>query len=148
MRNILFTVNEQKELFHIYFKKINTITMKHEKKLKTANVLRYIARYKLIVISLLVFIFALLSGSEKYGGGIHGIIKNSPNALPWLILLIIIFIAWKKELVGGIIITLIGIAMLFFFVLLGNNFFLATFILTLLIIILGSFFILSWYLRR
>lgn len=142
------TVNEQKELFHIYFRKTKSKSMKPETKLKTANVLRYIARYKLIVISLLVFIFALLSGAEKYGGGIHGIIKNSPNALPWLILIILIFIAWRKELIGGIIITLIGIAILFFFVLFGNNFFLSTLILSLLIIILGSFFILSWYLRK
>ena len=122
--------------------------MNPKTKLKTANILRNIARYTLLVLVILVFIFALLSGAEKYGGGIHGIIKNSPNSLPWLILLILIFIAWKKELVGGIIITLIGIAMLFFFVLFGNNFFLSTFILTLLIIVLGSFFILSWYLRR
>ena len=122
--------------------------MKPKTKLKTANILRNIARYTLLVLGILVFIFALLSGAEGYGGGIRGIIMNSPNALPWLILLVFIYIAWKKELIGGIIITLIGIAMFFFFVLLGNNFFLSTFILTLLIILLGSFFILSWYLRK
>jgi hypothetical protein len=122
--------------------------MEKEKRILTANILRNIARYTLLVLGVLVFIFALFSGSEDYGGGIRGIIQNSPNALPWLILLILIFIAWKWELVGGIIITLLGIAMLFFFVLLGNNFFLITFILTLLIIMLGSFFIISWYLRK
>lgn len=118
------------------------------KKLKTANILRNIDRYTLLILGILVFIFALLSGSEDYGGGISGIIKNSPNALPWLVLLVLIFVAWKWELVGGIIITLLGLAMMYFFNFRGLNFFLVTFILTLLIIILGSFFILSWYLRK
>lgn len=118
------------------------------KKLKTANILRNIARYTLLVLGILVFIFALLSGSEDYGSGVSGIIKNSPNALPWLILLVLIFTAWKWELVGGIIITVLGIAMLYFFNFRGPNFFLVTFILTLLIVILGSFFIISWYLTK
>ena len=98
-----------------------------------------------MVLGILVFFFALLSGSEDYGGGISGIIKNSPNALPWLLFLVLIFIAWKWELVGGIIITLLGIAILYL-----SNFRvpILTFILVLLIIILGSFFILSWYLRQ
>ena len=117
-------------------------------RLKTANILRGTARYTLLVLAILVFIFALLSGSEEKGGGIAGIIKNSPNAIPWLILLIFVYVAWKWELTGGIIITLLGIAMLYFFVLASPNFFLATFILTLLIIMLGTFFILSWHLRK
>ena len=114
-------------------------------RLKTANILRNIARYTLLVLGILVFFFALLSGSEDYGGGISGIIKNSPNALPWLLFLVLIFIAWKWELVGGIIITLLGIGLLYI-----NNFRLPiiTFILILLFIILGSFLIRSWYLRK
>ena len=118
------------------------------KKLKTANILRNIARYTLLILGILVFIFALLSGSEDYGGGISGIIKNSPNALPWLVLLVLIFVAWKWELVGGIIITALGLAMMYFFNFRGPNFFLVTFILTLLIVTLGSFFIISWYLTK
>lgn len=110
--------------------------------------MRGIARYTLFVIGVLVFAFALMSGSESYGGGIRGIIKNSPNALPWLVLLVLVWVAWRWELIGGIIISLFGLWALFFFVLLGNNFFLSTFIIILLIILLGSFFILSWYLRR
>jgi len=115
---------------------------------KIAKYLRNIARYVLLIFGILVFIFALLSGSEDYGGGLHGIIKNSPNALPWLLLLILIFVAWKWELVGGILITLLGIFLLFFFVICGNNFFLSTLIITLIPIIFGCFFILSWYLTK
>ena len=118
--------------------------MEESRKLRVANILRNIARYVLLILGTLVFIFALFSGS----GGIKGIIQNSPNALPWLILLILVFVAWKWELIGGLIITLIGLVMLYFFNFHGPNFFLATLILTLIIIILGSFFILSWYLRK
>lgn len=117
-------------------------------RIKTANIFRNTARYSLLVIGVLVFIFALLSGAESKGGGVMGIIKNSPNALPWVLLLFLVYVAWKWELVGGIIITALGLFLFYFFNFAGNNFFLFTFILTLLIILLGSFFILSWYLRK
>ncbi|MCP5064004.1 MAG: hypothetical protein GY936_16300 [Ignavibacteriae bacterium] len=116
--------------------------------IKIANILRNISRFTLLLLGILVFIFALLSGSENYGGGISGIIKNSPNAIPWLILLLLVFVAWKWELIGGIIITLLGLGMIYFFNFSGPNFFLVTFILTLFITVLGSFFLLSWYLRK
>jgi len=117
-------------------------------RIKTANILRNTARYSLLIIGVLIFIFALLSGAESKGGGVMGIIKNSPNALPWVLLLILVYVAWKWELVGGIIITALGLFLFYFFNFAGNNFFLFMFILTLLIILLGSFFILSWYLRK
>ncbi len=115
---------------------------------KTAIYLRNVARYVLLAIGVLTFIFALLSGSEEYGGGLKGIVYNSPNALPWLVLLILVFVAWKWELIGGILITLLGIFFLFFFVLSGSNFFFVTLIITLIPIIFGSFFIISWYLTK
>ena len=90
--------------------------------MKTAKILRYIARYTLLIFGVLIFVFALLSGSETFGGGIKGILKNSPNALPWLILLILVVIAWKWELVGGILITLLGILALGFFGIFTANF--------------------------
>ena len=117
-------------------------------RIKTANIFRNTARYSLLVIGVLVFVFALLSGAENKGGGVMGIIKNSPNALPWVLLLVLVYVAWKWELTGGIIITALGLFLFYFFNFAGNNFFLVTFILTLLIILLGSFFILSWYLRK
>ena len=110
--------------------------MEKDKKIQTAN----IARYSLLCLSVLVFIFALLSGSEDYGGGLSGIIQNSPNALPWLLLLALTFIAWKWELIGGIIITVIGLYMVYFFNFEGQNFFAITFIITSVIVILGISF--------
>ena len=43
------------------------------------EMLRKIARTLLLAITTIVFVFALVSGSESYGGGLIGIIKNSPN---------------------------------------------------------------------
>ena len=40
-----------------------------------------------------------------------GVIKNSPNAAPWLGLLVFVFIAWKWELIGGVIFVLIGLVL-------------------------------------
>ena len=122
--------------------------MHQDKQIKTANWFRNIARYSILSIGILVFIFALLSGAEEYGGGLHGIIKNSPNVLPWVVLLVIVLIAWKWELVDGILIILLGIFAYWFISFRGNNFNLAPFIIFLLIILMGEFFLISWYLRR
>ncbi len=116
--------------------------------IELANIFRFMARYPLLILGILVFLFALVSGSEGFGGGIMGIIKNSPNAIPWLALLLFVLVAWKWELIGGIIITVLGMAMFYFFNFADPNFFLFTFILTIIITILGSFFIVSWLLRR
>ena len=122
--------------------------MENLKRIRTANILRYTARYFLLVAGILVFLFALVSGSEQYGGGVRGILQNSPNALPWVILLAALYIAWKRELAGGILITLTGIGMLVLFILKANQFFWPVLLLVLVIMLLGIFFILSWYLRR
>ena len=57
---------------------------------KIAKILRYTARTILLFISIFWFVFALLSGAEEYGGGVKGIITNSPNALPWLLLFVLV----------------------------------------------------------
>ncbi|MDX2442781.1 MAG: hypothetical protein QNK30_03165 [Bacteroidales bacterium] len=115
---------------------------------KTANILRNIARYTMLTIGILLFVFALLSGSEEYGGGLMGIIKNSPNAAPWLGLLVFVFIAWKWELPGGILIVSLGLFVTWFMSIRGNNFYIIPFIFFLLIITMGVFFLVSWYLRK
>ena len=122
--------------------------MRNYDRIRIANVFRNLARYTLLVVGIIVFLFALLSGSEDYGGGASGLIQNSPNAIPWLLLLILVFIAWKWELLGGIIITLLGLFLIYFFNFSGPNFFLVTFVITLVITLLGSSFLVSWYLRK
>lgn len=122
--------------------------MNQANKLIVANYFRNISRYALLILTVLALIFALLSGAGLNGGGVYGIVRNSPNALPWLILLAMIYIAWKWELIGGIIISLTGIFMMYFFHVFSSKFHIAALILTLMIFLLGTFFMMSWYLRR
>lgn len=139
-------INYHKNNFSFNKKKDNL--MKKEMKIKIADILQYIARYFLLIVTITIFIFSLLSGEEQYGGGISGIIKNSPNAIPWAVLFLLVLVAWKFELIGGIIITIGGLFFVYFFNFRGENFFLFTFILTMLITLMGIFFILSYYLRK
>ena len=122
--------------------------MHQDKQIKTANWFRNIARYAMLTIGVLIFVFALVSGAEEYGGGLQGVVKNSPNALPWVALLVIVFIAWRWELVGGTLIILVGGFAYWFISFRGNSFNVAPFIIFLLIILMGEFFLISWYLRR
>ena len=121
--------------------------MSKESNLLLAKYLRGIARYTLLVVLSLAFIFAIFSGSGDYGGGIKGIIKNSMNGAPWLLMLIILFVAWKWELVGGIIMTLLGFGAMYFFCYPWKGFEFA-FYLSLVIILFGLLFIVSWYLTK
>jgi len=113
---------------------------------KIAGYLRYTARTVLLALGILVFIFSLVSGSEQLGGGIEGIILNSPNAIPWAFLLGFILIAWRWELIGGSLIILMGLFTLFFFRGFEHPFVL--FVITIPLIVFGSFFIISWYLTK
>ena len=114
---------------------------------KLATFLRNVARSALLIIGICVFAFALVSGSEEYGGGISGIIQNSPNSLPWLLLLILSYISWKWELVGGILVVILGAIMMYFFHVFVV-FDLIPFILASSITLSGLFLISSWYLRK
>jgi len=114
--------------------------------IKIAKYLRYTSRITLIIIAISWFVFALLSGSEKLGGGLKGILQNIPNALPGLLLFVIVYVAWKRELIGGLAVTLIGLFTIFFFqtyksliTLLG---------ISLPLIIIGVFLLTSWYLTK
>lgn len=113
-----------------------------------SNFFSFVARYGLLLLSALLFLFALFSGAEEYGGGFKGIVLNSPNAWPWLALILLVLFAWKNEFLGGILITALGLYFVYYFNFSSPNFWLSTFLATLLIPILGSFFLLSWYWRR
>ena len=113
-------------------------------KAKSARITKNIVLTILLVISLFWFVFALLSGAEEYGGGIHGILMNSPNAIPWLVLFVFVIIAWRWNLIGGILIGLIGVFTLFFFNAFREPF--ALFAISLPLIIMGGLLIWSWYL--
>jgi lipid-A-disaccharide synthase-like uncharacterized protein len=76
------------------------------------KLLKYLRTASLIWLLLLGgfwFGFALLSGAERYGGGIDGVIQNSPNALPWLLLLIVAAMSFRWPLAGAICTALFGL---------------------------------------
>ena len=113
---------------------------------KTAQLLKKGVATILFIITSFWFVFALLSGSEYYGGGLKGILMNSPNALPWLLLFVFVYLASKKQLIGGLIISLAGILTIFSFDTLKS---LPTFLtLSLPLMILGCILIISWYLGK
>lgn len=68
------------------------------------------ARILLLIVAFFWLVFALLSGSEN-----GGFFRNIPNSLPWAILLIFILIAFRWQILGGILVVLFGIFTIFFF---------------------------------
>ena len=111
-----------------------------------AQSLRYTARIALVILAMFWFVFALLSGSEQYGGGLNRIIRNSPNALPWLLLFVLDYVEFRWELIGGILIILAGVLTVPFFNTLESLFLLLT--VSLPLMVLGGFFTLSWYITN
>lgn len=122
--------------------------MEKELQFRKGLIFRNIARYTSLSLGLLVFVFALISGSEEYGGGIEGIIQNSPNALPWLLFLLVVIVAWKWEVVGGVVIVILGLTFLYVFNFPAAHFFSTVSILAYLIIFIGTCYILSAYYSR
>jgi hypothetical protein len=71
-----------------------------------------------------------MSGSEG-----SGVMHNIPNSFPWIILLILTFITFRWQILGGVFIILFGIFTIFFFSAL--EFIWILFIISLPIIIIG-----------
>jgi hypothetical protein len=106
------------------------------------KIIRRTSQFLLLLITTLVFVFSLLSGSREYEGGFMGVIKNLPNTLPWILLFSLNYLVWKKELYGGIILTIFGLLITWYYNFSGPNFWWTTFALTSLIPLLGVIFIL------
>ena len=104
--------------------------------IKSLNTGSILIKVFLTLLVLLIMAFALVSGSDEYGGGFKGIIQNSPNTLPWLALLIPVLISWKYEKIGAVLITVLGLVTVYFFNT-GPNFFITTFFATLTIPVCG-----------
>lgn len=79
-------------------------------KQKVGTYLAYFAKSLLLVLAIGWLIFALLSGAEN-----SGVLKNIPNALPWAILLVFVCIAFRWQILGGILIILFGLFTVVFF---------------------------------
>ena len=113
---------------------------------RAAKYLRYTARTILVIVSSFWFVFALLSGAQTHGQGIKAILMNSPNALPWLLLGVLVFVAFKWELAGGLLIAGMGVFTVFFFNAYKSAIFF--FAISVPLLILGGFFIVCWCLEK
>ena len=113
---------------------------------KLAKKIRGFSLIVLSVIAVLLFIFSLLSGAESFGEGAKGIINNFPNTIPWIFLLAAVFIALKWQLIGGIIILMMGIFTIFFFNASESLFVL--FGISIPLIVLAKLLIIAWYLDK
>ena len=120
--------------------------MKKKKRIRIEKNIRYFARTVILILGILLFIFSLLSGADRLGGGITGIIHNSPNALPWLILLILAYIAFRWETLGGLLILSMGVFSIFFFRAPKNPFVL--FVISIPLITLGILFFISGTMKK
>ncbi len=73
-----------------------------------------IAKILAVLYAGLFTVFALLSGAENTNG-IKGILLNLPNVAPWLLVWGVVFIAWKKPKIGGVLFLALAIISVIFF---------------------------------
>lgn len=100
----------------------------------------------LVIVSSFWFVFSLLSGAQKHGQGIKAILMNSPNAMPWLLLAVLVLVAFKWEMAGGLLVAGIGVFTVFFFNAYKSA--IVFFAIPVPLVIIGCFLIVSWYLEN
>ncbi len=66
---------------------------------------RRLARGLLVLLTMFWFVFALLSGAEEAGG----LVRNLPNTMPWILLFALVYVAFRRELIGGVLISVAGL---------------------------------------
>jgi len=89
-------------------------------------------------LGLVLTLFSLLSVSESFGSGVMAILKNSPNALPWLLYIFLIALASRWSRAGSALLLIYTAGLVYLFNFSGPNFFVATFLLTLVIFALAA----------
>lgn len=112
-----------------------------------ANLFRSIARFTLLLLGMTMVSIAIFTGALNYGITIENILRNLPDAVPWFLLLFSLYIAWESELVGGIIILLLGLGGIFYMQA-SNHSTLPQETIMWGVVMSATFFILSWSLRR
>lgn len=110
---------------------------------KTAKILRLISLWGMLLFSVMLFLFALFSGAEVGEKGLPGLISNSPNALPGLVLLLLVYTAWKYSIIGSLLFVIAGLAMMFFFGIFSPDTPVSLVIITLIPVFFGLLLLLS-----
>ena len=107
-----------------------------KKKINNIMLIKRISRTALMVLAAFWFGFGLLSGAERFGGGFTGVLTNLPNALPWFLLLVFVYLSWHYEIISGVLIIAVGLVSLFFYNAWGSP--LVLFVISLPILVLGT----------
>lgn len=112
------------------------------------SILRFVVRALLLTLALVLFTFASLSGAGagQFNDGFGAILRNLPNALPWLVLFVLVYIAFRWELLGGGLIVFSGLASIVFFNAFATP--IVLFVVSLPLIGLGCLLIICWILSR
>jgi hypothetical protein len=86
----------------------------------TIQILRWTARILMIlaILFMLMFSFDVFEGDSSLGNKLLGFLMHN---IPVLILVLILAVAWKKELWGGILIVLAVIGLMIFFHVFAGN---------------------------
>lgn len=109
-----------------------------KKKVERRGWIYWIPRVLILVFSVLIFFFALFSGSEEVG-----LLKNSINALPWLLLFVVVWFAWNHERIGGYLFLVFGVFTVLFFDTWKDL--IVFLIVSFPIILVGALFLLNYY---
>ncbi|MBN1651378.1 MAG: hypothetical protein JW857_08620 [Bacteroidales bacterium] len=115
--------------------------------LSLANFFQSIARYGILIIGFGMVSIAIFTGAINYGITIDNILRNLPDAIPWFLLLVTLFLAWDFELIGGLVMLILGLGGIFYMQA-SNDATLPQFTIMLSITIFAVFFIVSWALRQ
>ena len=115
-------------------------------KVKNLALIKSISRTVLMVLAAFWFGFGMLSGAERFGGGVKGILANLPNALPWFLLLVFVYLSWYFEIISGALIIAVGLVSLFFYDAFGSP--VVLFTISLPILILGTALLVTAVLLR
>jgi len=83
--------------------------------LSIANIFRSIARFGIIILGFTMISISIFTGALKYGITFDNILRNLPEALPWFLVLFTLLLAWEYEILGGIILFLLGIFGIYYF---------------------------------
>ncbi|MDJ1007268.1 MAG: hypothetical protein QNJ13_05525 [Paracoccaceae bacterium] len=60
-------------------------------------------------------VFALFSGAGELGGGWQGLWRNAPNALPWVLALGALGLAYVRPMAGGLVFAALGMLSVVYF---------------------------------
>ncbi len=115
--------------------------------LRLANFFQTTARFGMLVLGFTMVSVAIFSGAIRSGITIANMLSHLPDALPWTLLLFTLILAWEYELVGGLVILVLGLGGLYYFQASSTGL-ISEVILMWAITSFGILFIMSWFIRQ